>query len=236
MDFILCSVNHTFNLPIFLPMCIIMQINSSRDVRAQEAWPGEQASFISCLRASQAPEMKMSLIRIIEGFRSQLKKQKTIQTEYSTRNKVEESLYSLRPNISNLKGSEDSLEEKAVLGIHHSPFRRKSMKEVPSCLPQGNRASKQAAPFTCLAVLVLFPSACMQSGALYTAFQDQRPKRPRRCKHKCCRVEAQSQLQKTTSGLTMLKFTQTCAPRKQGGREMLSLFCVLRTPFTIRLR
>lgn len=62
------------------------------------------------------------------------------------------------------------------------------MKEVPSCLPQGNQAGKQAAPFTCLAVLVLFPSAWMQSGALYTAFQDQRPKRPRRYKHKCCRV------------------------------------------------
>lgn len=46
------------------------------------------------------------------------------------------------------------------------------MKEVPSCLPQGNRASKQAAPFTCLAVLGLFPFACMQSGALSTAFQE----------------------------------------------------------------
>lgn len=122
MGFILCSVNHTFNLPIFLPMCIIMQINSSRDVRAQEAWPGEQASFISCLRASQAPEMKMSLIRIIEVFKSQLKIQKTIQTEYSIRNKVEESLHSRCPNnsISDLKGSEDSLEEKAVIGIHCS--------------------------------------------------------------------------------------------------------------------
>ena len=121
MGFILCSVYHTFNLPIFLPMCIIMQINSSRDVRAQEGWPGEPASFISCLRASQAPEMKMSLIRIVEGFKSQLKKQKTIQTEYSIRNKVEENVHSLCPNISNLKGSEDSLEEKAIPGIHCSP-------------------------------------------------------------------------------------------------------------------
>lgn len=121
MGFILCSVNHTFNLPIFLPMCIIMQINSSRDVRAQEAWPSEQASFIFCLRASQAPEMKMSLIRIIEGFKSQLKKQNTIQTEYSIRNKVEESLSSVCPNISNLKGSEDNSKEKAILGIHRGP-------------------------------------------------------------------------------------------------------------------
>lgn len=171
MDFILCSVNHTFNLPIFLPMCIIMQINSSRDVRAQEAWPGEQASFISCLRASQAPEMKMSLIRIIEGFKSQLKKQKTIQTEYSTHNKVEESLYSLCPNISNLKGSEDSLEEKAVLGIHCSPFRKKSMKEVPCCLPQGSQANRlHVSPV----LQVLFPSAWMQSGALYATVQVQK--------------------------------------------------------------
>lgn len=82
------------------------------------------------------------------------------------------------------------------------------MKEVPCCLPPRSQASKQSAPFTCLAVPVLFPSAQMQSRALYTTLEVVKAQEAHEIDTSTSAAESVLELiKKTISNLTMLKFS-----------------------------